>query len=149
MLGLSSLTRNAIVALGSMHALGGGYVPGPRIAESTGIPQPYLSKIMLRLARAGLVQSKRGFRGGFRLARPAGQISVLDVADALEGPAWLGSCLLGLDEKDCALICPAHGFCIEEGRRIREHMSRLTLDRVALPLLSRAAPPARGDHAGT
>lgn len=56
------------------------------IAESHGIPERYLVQILLQLKGAGLVQSTRGAAGGYRLARPAGQISLGEVLAAIDGP---------------------------------------------------------------
>ena len=59
------------------------------IAERQGIPPRFLEQIFQDLKRAGLVGSKRGPRGGYHLARRAGEIRVGDVVRALEGPVTL------------------------------------------------------------
>ncbi len=56
------------------------------LAELQGIPVKFLEGILTQLRRAGLVVSKRGAEGGYRLARPAAQIAVADVFRALDGP---------------------------------------------------------------
>src|SRR5512142_938399 len=56
------------------------------IAEAHGIPERYLVQVLLQLKGAGLVVSTRGASGGYRLARPADQISVGEVLDAIDGP---------------------------------------------------------------
>ncbi len=56
------------------------------IAESNNIPERYLVQILLQLKGAGLVHSTRGAAGGYRLARPAGQISLGEVLTAIDGP---------------------------------------------------------------
>lgn len=56
------------------------------LAELQDIPPRFLENILLALRRAGLVHSRRGTDGGFRLARPAGEITVADVLRAAEGP---------------------------------------------------------------
>ena len=56
------------------------------IARSHAIPERYLVQILLQLKGAGLVQSTRGASGGYRLARPAGQISLGEVLLAIDGP---------------------------------------------------------------
>jgi len=58
-----------------------------RLAEFHGVPGPYLAKHLQALSRAGLVATVAGRRGGYRLARAADQISVLDVLLAVDGPA--------------------------------------------------------------
>jgi len=59
------------------------------ISRATAIPETFLAKIFQRLASKGLVRSRRGFRGGFRLARPAGRINLREIVEALEGPIEL------------------------------------------------------------
>jgi Rrf2 family cysteine metabolism transcriptional repressor len=59
------------------------------IAESHGIPERYLVQILLQLKSAGLVSSIRGASGGYRLARPPGQIALSDVLTAIDGPDTL------------------------------------------------------------
>jgi Rrf2 family protein len=62
-----------------------GTLSAARLAEYHGVPAPYLAKHLQALVRAGLLESVPGPRGGFRLARPATEISVLDVVEALDG----------------------------------------------------------------
>lgn len=57
-----------------------------RIADAQGIPSPFLENILLQLKRAEIVDAQRGAEGGFRLARPASEISVADVIRAVSGP---------------------------------------------------------------
>ncbi len=61
-------------------------VKGEAIAAAQGIPQNFLENILADLRHAGLVKSQRGAEGGYRLARPAGEVSVADVIRAVEGP---------------------------------------------------------------
>ena len=61
-------------------------VTSEELAELQGIPVKFLEGILTQLRRAGLVLSKRGAEGGFRLARPATEIAVADVFRALDGP---------------------------------------------------------------
>ena len=56
------------------------------VSLATSISESFLSKIFQRLVRSGLVRSRRGFRGGFLLARPASQITLREVIEALQGP---------------------------------------------------------------
>ncbi|MBC8105821.1 MAG: Rrf2 family transcriptional regulator [Anaerolineae bacterium] len=69
-----------------------------QISESTGVPVEYLRKVLQRLTRARLVASERGRGGGFRLARPADRITLLNIVEAIEGPvdeaAFLGDGIL-------------------------------------------------------
>lgn len=68
-------------------AMAGPHQPLPvaTIAELNGLPAPYLNKQLQALARAGILTSTAGARGGFSLARPADEITVLDVVQAVDG----------------------------------------------------------------
>ncbi len=55
------------------------------LAEFHGVPKPYLAKSLQALSRAGIVSSSQGRNGGYSLARPAGEVSLLDVVLAVDG----------------------------------------------------------------
>jgi Rrf2 family protein len=58
-------------------------------------PGSFLSKVLQKLVMAGFVQSRRGSGGGFELAQPAEQISLLKVVEAIDGPLHLNLCVMG------------------------------------------------------
>lgn len=60
-------------------------LPASKLAEFHDVPRDYLAKSLQQLAAAGIIESARGRIGGYRLARPAEMITVLDVVEALEG----------------------------------------------------------------
>lgn len=62
------------------------------LAELQGVPQEYLAKVFTKLARAKLVVATEGVRGGFRLARPSDEITVLDIVNAIDGPKKIFDC---------------------------------------------------------
>src|SRR5512135_2915506 len=61
-------------------------IKAERIANAQGIPLNFLENILGELRHAGIVRSHRGAEGGFRLAKPASDISIADVVRAVEGP---------------------------------------------------------------
>jgi len=61
-------------------------VKGERLATSQSIPLRFLENILLQLRHAGIVESRRGADGGYRLARPAAEITLADVIRAIDGP---------------------------------------------------------------
>jgi Rrf2 family protein len=65
-----------------------GPITGREIAEAERLPGDYVEQILLRLRRAGLVQSTRGARGGYALARAAAEISIRDVIEASESTTF-------------------------------------------------------------
>ena len=76
-----------------LHALPEGTtLPAARLAEYHDLPGPYLAKSLQALAAAGIVASLPGRRGGYRLGRPAEEITLLDVVLAIEGDGELFRC---------------------------------------------------------
>jgi Rrf2 family protein len=67
-------------------AAAGEPVSGQSLAEAQGLPVKFLGAILTDLRRAGLLVSQRGVDGGYRLARPASEITVAEVMRALDGP---------------------------------------------------------------
>src|SRR5215204_4600840 len=61
-------------------------VKGERLATSQSIPLRFLENILLQLRHAGIVESRRGADGGYKLARPAAEITLADVIRAIDGP---------------------------------------------------------------
>jgi Rrf2 family protein len=76
----------ALRALVELAAADGATVKGDRLSEAQQIPLKFLENILAELRRAGIVGSQRGAEGGYRIQRPAGEVSVADVIRAIEGP---------------------------------------------------------------
>lgn len=81
---LSLTTGYAIEALACLARMGTDSMLVREIARLTDMPAPYLSKIFQRLGDAGIVETKRGYRGGVKLARTPAEISLLDIDAAVE-----------------------------------------------------------------
>jgi FeS assembly SUF system regulator len=107
------------------------------VAERTRLPGPVVSKILKRLARAGLLDSQRGTKGGYTLSRTPEEITVPEMIAALEGP-------IGLTE------CTVHpGACAQETScHVREpwqHINQVVRDALAqVSLADLAGAPAPG-----
>ena len=76
----------AVRALSVLAAAGGAALTVSEIATAQGIPAGFLQGILQRLRQRGIVVSQRGADGGYRLARPASEITVADVLRAVDGP---------------------------------------------------------------
>lgn len=95
MIRVSRLADYASVVMAYLARQPGEIVPAAQIAGDTHLEPPTVSKLLKRLAGAGLVESFRGATGGYRLARAAGDISLAEIVEALDGPIGLTDCSLG------------------------------------------------------
>jgi FeS assembly SUF system regulator len=110
MIRVSRLTDYAVVLLA--HLAGSDRtLTAHELASRSSIPLPTVSKLCKELSKAGLVNSHRGRRGGYGLARPAAQISVAEIVEALEGPIALTECSQPGPLRSCELeaTCLARG----------------------------------------
>jgi Rrf2 family iron-sulfur cluster assembly transcriptional regulator len=105
------LTRRGDYAVRAMLALAdapdGTWLSVARISAAMGIPARFLPRVMAELVRVGLIEGRLGRTGGYRLARPAAAITLLDVIDAVEHDDGTRTCVLrggpcGLDGR-CAV----------------------------------------------
>ena len=78
-------------------------VPLTEIAEANGLPLAYLEHLVARLRKAGLVESRRGARGGYLLAREPGEITMAEVVQALEGDIAPIECITA--DPDGSVVC--------------------------------------------
>lgn len=85
MISITAKSRYAVVAMAELARSGDSPVPIATVAERRGMPVQFLEQLFTTLRRAGLLSSQRGVGGGYRLARPAEQITVLEVVQALDG----------------------------------------------------------------
>ena len=92
------LTRRGDYAVRAMLSLaehnGDGWLSVARISAAMGIPERFLPRVMAELARSGLVEGHLGRTGGYRLARPATSITLLEVIQAVEPRLWNMSTVL-------------------------------------------------------
>jgi Rrf2 family cysteine metabolism transcriptional repressor len=78
-------------------------IPLAEIAADDGLPLAYLEHLVARLRRAGLVDSRRGSRGGYMLARPSTEITMAEVVEALEGSIAPIECIS--EASDGSIVC--------------------------------------------
>ncbi len=93
------------------------------------VSENHLAKVLQRLAKAGLVTSSRGPKGGFLLARPPSRITLLHVFEALEGPISEKTCLLG--KPVCGTGCMLGDFITRTTRDFRKQLERTRLSDLA------------------
>ena len=118
MISITSKSRYAVVALAELSRSGGQPVPIGTVAERRGIPVQFLEQLFSTLRRAGLLESHRGVKGGYTLARDAERITVLDVVQALDGR-------VGEEARE------AGGIWADGVEALRDVFSRTTIAEVA------------------
>lgn len=83
-------------------------VQGDQIAQATGIPANYLSKILNQLRKRGLVESQKGWGGGFTLAKGAPKIPIATVIEVFDGKKSEQACIFNVSACDPLHPCPLH-----------------------------------------
>lgn len=105
---ITKKTEYAIRALWELHLEPQTMMTANKVAQRQNIPPKYLPQIVSQLNQAGLLTSLRGYGGGIKLSKAAGQISVLDVITAIQGRPVLFECQQGAAEcsieNDCGLM---------------------------------------------
>ena len=119
MLAITSKSPYAVRALSELARIGSaGPVPIGEIARRRDIPVQFLEGMFATLRRAGILQSQRGVKGGYSFARPAAEVTVLDVVEALEGA--LDSETVGADQ-----------IWVEAIEALRERLRSVTIADIA------------------
>jgi Rrf2 family protein len=128
------------------------------VAVCSGVNKPYLAKVFNRLSASGLIVTKRGYRGGITLSRPASEITLLEIVKAVEGERWIGPCLLGISECATNEMCPTSALWKQISQQIETVLRTTTLADIVLamkragqrvPLERRSARPISGVRAGS
>jgi Rrf2 family transcriptional regulator, cysteine metabolism repressor len=92
MLSITTKSPYALSALVELHRLqASGPVPIAELARRREIPVQFLEQLFASLRRAGILRSQRGVKGGYTLARPASEVTVLELVEVLDGPLGAGS----------------------------------------------------------
>ncbi len=100
------------------------------VAEAQSIPRDFTAKILQRLTRAGILESIRGVKGGYKLKRPPTQVSLFDVLEAMEGPTSLNLCVLSGDLCDRTPDCPVHPFWVEISEELAGRLKEVTFEKI-------------------
>jgi Rrf2 family transcriptional regulator, cysteine metabolism repressor len=92
MFSITTKSPYALSALVELHRLqAAGPVPIAELARRREIPVQFLEQLFATLRRAGILRSQRGVKGGYTLARPAAEVTVLELVEVLDGPLGAGA----------------------------------------------------------
>ncbi|MGL6196495.1 MAG: RrF2 family transcriptional regulator [Thermoguttaceae bacterium] len=100
------------------------------ISESQQISLKYVSRLVINLRKAGLIQSTRGIHGGFRLNKAPSNISVLNVVEAMEGPLSIVGCVHAPEKCERLEQCATRDIWVMLNSGIRDQMEKLTLQDI-------------------
>lgn len=114
------------------------------IAAQTGVPLHYLSRVLRDATRVGLLESARGVGGGFRLARPARQIKLIDVLAPFDDVLSRSKCPFGQPRCNDDHPCGFHEFWKPISTAYRRMLEEVTLDGIGLTGLGRKRRRRRG-----
>lgn len=101
------------------------------IAAAVDVPQMFLAKILQSFAKIGIVHSFRGAGGGFMLGRPASQITLREVVEAVEGPIMPNRCLLGSGVCERDATCGVHPVWRQIQQRVVDVLDGVTIEDLA------------------
>jgi FeS assembly SUF system regulator len=137
MLRMTKQADYGIVLLTHMATSPGRRHAAPELAETTHLPAPTVSKILKLLARDGLLESHRGVKGGYSLAKAPEEISVAQMITALDGPIAFTECV-----DDVPGVCSQESFCRMRGHwRTINRAVRGALDEISLAQLAGPSMP--------
>ena len=129
MIKLGKLTDYAIAVMGQLAQEGGETSRSAHyLADKTGVPEPTVAKVLKLLSKGNLVLSERGAAGGYKLLKPADQISVSEIIMALDGPILIVACADGQKET-CEMwkTCPTKGNWNRVNQAIRSALDGIRM----------------------
>lgn len=138
MLKLTKKADYSLIALRHLALAGDRAASAKEIGDTYRIPLPILSKVLQKLGKAGFLLSVQGTNGGYKLARDAERISVLEVIRAVDGPVILTACFTH-DKCDQAGNCTVK----EPLRKVHEGILRL-LESISISALTKDDPMPEG-----
>ena len=101
------------------------------ISRAMFVPKTFLAKILQRLMKAGIVNSTRGVKGGFQLAKKPKDINLLDVIEAIQGPSAPNLC--AIDKRMCQLsgICTVHPVWVKIREIVEKELRKINFAKLS------------------
>lgn len=127
----SKPTKMAVRILTHMAADGGRAIQTVRhVARATQVPEPSAAKILQSLAREGILESRKGPGGGFRLAQPSAQILLARIVRAVEGEDFTTECIGGFKKCTGNPECPLHSKWTQVKQQMQEFLETTSLEEM-------------------
>lgn len=102
------------------------------ISKPINVPQAYVAKLLQELARANIISSLRGARGGFYLSEDNLKNTVIKIVSVIDGEKKLNACMLSLEKCDEDKPCPLHYILSPSRNNILDHLKDKTIKELAL-----------------
>ena len=122
---ISTTAQYALRAVVFLAKQKSGYISRIDIAEATMVPHDYLLKVLNELDSAGVVESRRGPGGGYRLTRSPSEITTLDVVLSVDTIPRISKCPLGISDHE--VLCPLHKLMDDASRLVEETFEKVTI----------------------
>ena len=145
MLRVTKLTDYATVVLTVLAAQSETVLSASELAERAGLETPTVSKLLKPLAQAGLVEGFRGTHGGYRLARPAADIGLIEIVEAMEGPLGMTECSLHAGQCGIEEHCGVRANWRQINDVVVDALRSVTLAQMLAPPASATVPPPAAD----
>jgi len=107
------------------------------IVAGTGLPRDFMAKVFQKLVHGGVLRSAKGRGGGFSLARPPHEITLLQTVEAVEGPQAYDPCVVGLEKCNDQMPCAQHDLYKPIRQRLKDYLRTTTLADLAASLRSK------------
>lgn len=131
MLRVTKLTDYATLALAELATAGDVRLSAGELAERAGLEAPTVAKVLKPLAQAGIVEGQRGAGGGYRLARDARDVLLIEIVEALEGPLAMTECSNDHGNCDIEAACTLRGNWRRINDIVADALRAVTLAQLA------------------
>ena len=133
MIRLTNFADYAVVLMSELAKEKDRRASAQELSAITTIPAPTVSKVLNALGQGKLLQSHRGLKGGFSLSRPASNIDIAEIIEAVDGPICLTECSNTDGDKDCSLfdICEIRPHWPPINQAVRESLSSISLEYIS------------------
>ena len=130
----SNSVEYAIRGLSELAVRGDNRVMLDDLVSGTDLPREFMAKIFQKLVRANILRSAKGRGGGFELARPAHEVTLMTIVEAMDGPQVYDRCVVGLEKCHDTMPCPQHDLYKPIRQRLKDYLITTTLADLASSL---------------
>jgi Rrf2 family iron-sulfur cluster assembly transcriptional regulator len=110
-----------------------------QLVTGTDLPRDFLAKLFQKLVKGGILNSAKGRGGGFTLARPMHQITLMQIIEVMEGQLCFDRCVVGLEKCNDNMPCPQHDLYKPIRQRLKDYLNTTTVADLASSLKSKQA----------